>query len=202
MAVLLRIQEMKITVHHISEDDLASRAEWLNDERVNTFQFMASPITLASTRTWFKGVKNNSSRCDLVFKDQEGQSLVMAGLTSISKANFNAEFYIFINPDFQGMGVGKAVTAWMLNYGFMIKKLLRVYLFVDPRNIKALKLYEKLMFTLEGTLRKHRSKEGRLFDMHVYGMLKEEWLTSHHSAGFLMRPECVFDPIRSLTIEV
>ncbi len=172
---------MKVKVQPISESDLALRTRWLNDDRVNTFQFLAGPVTLESTTSWYHRVKNNKVRCDFAFRDPFGRCLGMAGLTSINPANANAEFYIFINPDFHSRGFGKAVTEWMLFYAFRVRKLLKVYLYVDPRNIRAVRLYENLHFSREGTLRKHRSKAGVFFDMHVYGILKEEWAARRKS---------------------
>ncbi|HEY0897623.1 MAG TPA: GNAT family protein [Sphingobacteriaceae bacterium] len=181
---------MKFKVQRIGHADLAIRTRWLNDDRVSTFQFLAGPVTLQSTTSWYHRVKHIDVRCDLAFRDPSGKCLGMAGLTSINTVSANAEFYIFINPDFQGRGVGKAVTEWMLFYAFRIRKLLKVYLYVDPRNTRAVKLYENLHFTREGVLRKHRSKAGVLFDMHVYGILKDEWLAGRTSPQLQSETYC------------
>ena len=42
-------------------------------------------------------------------------------------------------------------------------------------NERAIKLYEKLGFTREGTLREFIFRDGNRYDMYLYGLLRHEW---------------------------
>ena len=54
----------------------------------------------------------------------------------------------------------------------------RVQLTVFDYNKRAIALYEKLGFQHEGTFREFLHRDGRRYDMHLYGLLRREWQTS------------------------
>lgn len=170
---------MLLTVDKIVKEDLPARVKWINDPRVNEYMYFQLPVTLSGTLKWYEKINRNYDRFDLVFKNESGQPVGMAGITAINTAFRNGEFYIFINPEMQGLGAGRAITAWMLDFGFLALDLSKIYLYVDGRNIKAIDLYQKLGFVKEGHLRQHRMKNGRFHDKLVFGMLRSEWLKEH-----------------------
>lgn len=178
---------MLLTVDKIVKEDLPARVKWINDPRVNQYMYFQLPVSLQGTIKWYEKVNRNYDRFDLVFKNEAGVPVGMSGITSINTAFRNGEFYIFINPDMQGKGVGKAITAWMLDYGFLALDLSKIYLYVDGSNQRAVELYEKIGFVKEGHLRQHRMKNGKYHDKLVFGMLRSEWLSEHR-----------FTPVKSL----
>ena len=42
-------------------------------------------------------------------------------------------------------------------------------------NERAIALYEKLGFQREGVHREHLQRDGRRYDMYLYGLLRSEW---------------------------
>ena len=66
----------------------------------------------------------------------------------------------------------------MLDFGFNVLGLHRIYLKVLATNQSAIELYRKLGFILEGTLRHHSFSAGRFVDMFCYAMLEEEFRNS------------------------
>ncbi|HEY0896898.1 MAG TPA: GNAT family protein [Sphingobacteriaceae bacterium] len=170
---------MLLTADMISRDDLPSRVDWINDPRVNEFMYFKLPVTLQGTMKWYDKVIRNYDRYDLAFRDENGTPVGMSGITAINASFHNGEFYIFINPEMQGRGAGKAITAWMLEYGFSTLGLAKIYLYVDGDNLHAVRLYESIGFVREGNLRQHRYKNGKYHDKLVFGMLKHEWLSGH-----------------------
>jgi RimJ/RimL family protein N-acetyltransferase len=173
---------MLLSAYKISAEDLPARVAWINDPRVNDLMYFRLPVSLESTTRWFEKVRRNYDRHDLVFKNEGGVPVGMSGITAINSTFRNGEFYIFINPDMQGLGAGKAITAWMLEYGFQTLGLNKIYLYVDGDNHSAVGLYLKLGFVKEGHLREHRFKNGKFHDKLVYGILKKDWLTQNRPA--------------------
>ncbi len=75
----------------------------------------------------------------------------------------------------RGKGYGRDAMRLALNYAFGELNLHRVCLTVFSYNIGAMKLYESLGFTREGVYREHLRRDGRRYDMLLYGLLVHEW---------------------------
>ena len=72
-----------------------------------------------------------------------------------------ASFGISVHPDFQGRGVGNALMTEMLNMADNWLNLLRVELMVASENQRAMKLYEKHGFVVEGEARFDMFRAGK-----------------------------------------
>lgn len=159
----------KLTTAHLQE-----RCNWLNHPDVYRYMNMQHPISLEETVRWHERAGSNASRVDLAFEDS-GAIVSMTGLTGIDTGNGLAEFYIMTNPAQQGRGYGRKATVFTINFAFTQFNIHKVFLYTNDSNTRANSLYEKLGFTHEGTLRKHKFKDGALIDRRIYGLLKEEW---------------------------
>ena len=62
-----------------------------------------------------------------------------------------------------------------LAFGFHELNLHRIQLTVFEYNKNAIKLYEKLGFQKEGAYREFIKRDGQVYDMILYGLLKKEW---------------------------
>ena len=65
----------------------------------------------------------------------------------------------------------RAVVDW----GFRMRGLAKVYARADARNTQSLRVMEKLGMTREGVLRSHRTVREDRIDEVYYGLLREEW---------------------------
>jgi len=166
---------MKIIPRKFNFEDIETRVSWINNPSIYLTMYFDVPISIESTLEWYKRIKVDNFRIDFSFISETGELLAMGGFTGIDYKNKNAEFYIMVNPDLQGKGIGKSVSLWMCNYGFSILHLNKIYLYTDDNNIFAYKIYEKAGFTLEGVMRKHKYKNGTFQDRRFYGLLHSEW---------------------------
>ena len=167
-------KENKIIVSKISSEDIEERVKWLNHPDVYQHMNMQYPITQAETKNWFERILTNNSRIDFVFKSEE-KTIAMTGLTSLDFQNQLVEFYIMVNPDCQGQGYGKRCTEYTINWAFINQNINKIYLYTNEFNERANKLYLGLGFQLEGTLRSHKFKNGKLIDRCIYGLLRTDW---------------------------
>lgn len=78
----------------------------------------------------------------------------------------------------QGQGYGREAMRLALDYAFLELNLHRVCLTVFSYNEAAVRLYESLGFSREGLYREHLKRDGRRYDMFLYGLLAREWLPS------------------------
>lgn len=76
---------------------------------------------------------------------------------------------------FRGQGYGYEAMQLALNFAFNELNLYRVCLTVFSYNAAAIALYERLGFSREGVYREHIERDGRRYDMILYGILRPEW---------------------------
>ena len=63
----------------------------------------------------------------------------------------------------------------VMDYGFEVFKLAKVWARADPRNGASVRILEKLEMRCEGLLRGHLLVRGERVDRVYYGILREEW---------------------------
>ena len=167
---------MKLVAKRFSEEDIADRVSWVNHESIYTNMYFDFPASVENTRNWYNSLASRQNRMDFSFYDLDKNICVgMAGVTDIDLKNGNAEFYVFINPELQGKGIGKSITQWTINYSFLQYSLNKVFLKTDTTNRIAIKVYERLGFQQEGVQRKHTFKSGEYKDRVLFGLLRYEW---------------------------
>ena len=107
----------------------------------------------------------------------EGEELIgYAELDGILWTHRNCWIGIGIGrQDHWGLGYGKETMELILKFAFHELNLHRVQLSVFSYNDRAIALYEQLGFTKEGSFREHLERDGERYDMHLYGLLREEW---------------------------
>jgi RimJ/RimL family protein N-acetyltransferase len=79
----------------------------------------------------------------------------------------------------RGQGYGEEAMRLLLRFAFDELNLRRVQLTVFSYNELALRLYEKLGFQREGVFREFLQRDGQLYDMLLYGLLRREWETQN-----------------------
>ena len=163
-----------LNLSKLNENDLPRRVELLNNKDISSNLNVNENFTLEKTIKWFEKVKNDDSRYDCVFC-QNDIIIGMGGLTHISDVDRNAELYMYIDPSFQGRGLGFFFLNLLCKYAFDKLDLNKIYLYTFTENAKANRLYEKAKFHLEGVLRKHTFKSSELKDRNIYGLLKEDF---------------------------
>jgi putative acetyltransferase len=71
---------------------------------------------------------------------------------------------IAVHPDGQGMGLGWALLAALLDYADRWAQVLRIELHVYADNERAIRLYKSLGFEVEGCLRGDSLRDGEYVD--------------------------------------
>lgn len=97
-----------------------------------------------------KHIHDQGERRFIVEKDKEMVGLVE--LVEIDYIHRRAEFQIIIDPNHQGNGYAKSATYLAMKYAFSVLNMYKLYLIVDKYNEKAIHIYKKLGFQIEGEL--------------------------------------------------
>lgn len=162
-----------VFLRNLNTEDVEFRVNLLNNPAVNEYLNVNEVFTCEKTKEWLAHL-DTRKRYDCVFVSNEC-SIGMGGLTNISASDKNAELYMYLDPQFQGHGLGYKSLVQLCKYGFDVLNLEKIYLYTFADNVRANKLYEKAGFKHEGCLRLHKMHKGSLVDRNIYGLLNNEF---------------------------
>jgi [ribosomal protein S5]-alanine N-acetyltransferase len=173
----MRLEGPTISLTPISLADVNSTyLSWLTDNEV-----MQGLATTGYTIEKLRGyVASRVNRPDVAFfairSNETGEHIGNIKLEVQDAPAAVADLGLLIgNKQYWGKGVGHEACGLAIGYGFEAMKLRKIYLAVYDNNPKARRLYEKLGFKLEGTLRSHVLVNGAYYDKHLMGLFKEEF---------------------------
>ena len=86
-----------------------------------------------------------------------------------------AELGYWLGAESWGKGYATEAGEAILALGFRELRLERIYAQVLEGNAASCRVLEKLGMTHEGIRRRHARKGRRLHDVHLYGLLRDEW---------------------------
>ncbi len=99
-----------------------------------------------------------------------------AVLNCIDDINLSASFRIAIwIPDARNKGFGSEATRLLVRHGFEAVGLNRIELEVYAFNPRAMRVYEKIGFRLEGTRRQALLWDGEAVDTHIMAILRDDY---------------------------
>jgi diamine N-acetyltransferase len=160
--------------------DLPSFVQWFNDADVLRNLAMRAPMSTAGEERWFDEMVPRQGRTDLLLVIcliADDRAIGTVGLHAIDQSNGTAEFGIAIGePNEWAKGYGTDASRAICDFGFGELRLERIGLHVYADNERGRRTYEKAGFTLEATLRRAHFARGEHHDVHVMGLLREEWL--------------------------
>jgi len=121
--------------------------------------------------------------------EHAGTKAGLVELVEIDHVHRRAEFQIIVAPDHQGKGIASKATRLAMEYGFMVLNLNKIYLIVDKENQKALHIYQKQGFEVEGTLRHEFFIHGQYRDVTRMCLFQKDYLAMHRpTSPALLRP--------------
>ena len=169
---------MKVTIRKFIFEDIPKKIEWINNPVNNKFLHYDLPLEYEKTARWFKNNEGRIDRYDAVI-EVDGIPVGLIGLLSIEKKNRKAEYYVSMGEmSYRGKGVAYQASKLILEYGFMVLGLNRIYLYTEAENIVAQKLFKKVGFKVEGLLKNDIFFRGRYVDRYVFGITKEDFLST------------------------
>lgn len=87
--------------------------------------------------------------------------------------NRTAELGYFVAEQYWGMGLGTSAVKQIVRYVFDNTDIVRIFAEPFDYNVASCRILEKSGFLFEGTLRSNAVKNGRIFDMKLYSLVKE-----------------------------
>jgi RimJ/RimL family protein N-acetyltransferase len=165
----------------IEPGDLPGMARWYRDadfmRRLDAD--IAAPKTEKQVAEFIEEQQKSAGAFAFAIRPIDGEDLIGYGaLENILWSQQTAWIAIGIgDPARRGQGYGAEAMRLLVRFAFDELNLRRVQLTVFSYNDPAIRLYEKLGFQREGVFREFLRRDGQVYDMLLYGLLRREWET-------------------------
>lgn len=159
--------------------DVPTFVRWFNDSELTGYLSMRAPMSLPMEEAWFERTVEAQGKDQYHFticRLADSQPIGTCGLFAIDLVNGNAGIGISIGEkQLWNQGFGTDAMRALLDFGFGMLRLERMWLEVYDFNARGRRSYEKVGFVLEGTQRRSIYKRGRFIDVHLMAILRSAW---------------------------
>lgn len=133
------------------------------------------PTVDERVREWYGTRSSQDQRLDLMIVDRAGGRCGgEVVLNEWEPGNESCNFRILVGPDGQDRGLGSEATMLLLDYAFEHLPLHRIGLEVYEFNPRALRVYEKVGFVVEGRRRDALVFDGQRVDAVLMSLLRTD----------------------------
>ena len=167
----------KIKLRALTSTDIQKTLAWNNQDDIKElYAGHPFPVNLEMETDWYEKILRSNTPTT-VFGIELVEEEKLIGITILKNINLihrKAEFAILIgDKEERGKGYSKLATLETLRFGFYQLGLNRIYLYVQQNNKVAIKLYEKIGFTIEGELRETVFKDGVFHNEYILSILNK-----------------------------
>ncbi len=160
-------------------EDIPLFVRWMGDYRTSRTLGILAPITLASETQWFDRMLADQGKGGYFFVAcllEDDRPIGTIGLFDLQLTDGSAGLGISIgDPADTGNGFGTDMLLALLGWAFETLRLERIWLEVYDFNPGARRVYDRVGFVHEGTLRHAIFREGRHMDVDRMAILAGEW---------------------------
>ena len=138
---------------YIPEKDFETIKNWVTDPRMhalwcaNRFEY---PLSETNFSEVLKEIRIRNGDCPFV-AEEDGKAAGFFCYSLHPDTNEGLLKFVIVDPAVRGHGIGKAMLRMAVDYAFMISKADAVHLRVFTENTRAVRCYQGVGFTEEGT---------------------------------------------------
>ncbi len=167
----------KVILRPIRLTDAERFVKWFNDKEVNKFLNYRS-LTLKAEKKYIKDRLAGKMKDSLHFcvDTLDGTHIGATSFDSISKIYRRATFGIVIgDKKYWNSGYGSEAAKLIIDYGFKKLKFHRIDLDVYSYNPRAIKVYKRLGFKIEGRKIEYTKLGNKFYDALTMSILDRDW---------------------------
>lgn len=146
-----------VCLRPISINDTDFILEMRNDLEDSLSYFSDYPLYDFEHTNWLKTKQKDMDMIIEYKKERAGR----VRISNIDYRNQKCEFGIQVHKDFRVKGIGYRSSMIIINYVFQNLPIRKIYLHTLEDNQKAIRLFQKLGFTVEGVFKEEIFKDGK-----------------------------------------
>jgi len=179
----------RVRLRPIERADLPQFVAWLGDPAVHASLALVAGLGLAQEERWFEATLGlPAAEQPMAIEARDGESawrlVGSIGTHGIDWRNRSSEVGLVVGDQAAwGRGLGTEAMRLLLGHLFSTLNLHRVWLRVFADNARAIRMYERLGFRLEGRQRDGDFREGSYRDVLLYAVLAPEWFAAAAPGG-------------------
>jgi RimJ/RimL family protein N-acetyltransferase len=169
----------RVYLRPAERSDIPTFVRWLNDAETSMYLSAYSPVSTAMEEGWFEDMlarQGNDGYFFVVCLLADNRPIGTVSLFHIGRTNGSAGVGILIGEkELLGQGLGADSMNAVVDFGFGMLRLERIWLDVYDFNERARRMYDRIGFKLEGTQRHGAYRHGKFVDVLLMSMLRDEW---------------------------
>ncbi|MCD6550708.1 GNAT family protein [Thermotoga sp.] len=169
---LVRLREYR-------KEDIDKALEYINDPEVKKYLIPGIPFPLRreDEEKWYQNLDGFSTKSySFAIETLSTREYIGGcGINNIDWKNSIAEVGIFLGRPYWNKGYGTDAMKVLVRFIFNEMNINKIKLGVYSFNKRAMRVYEKVGFKVEGVLREELYREGKYHDVYVMGILRREW---------------------------
>lgn len=136
--------ENKFTLRKLKEEDALLMYEWMHDDNVvENLKTDFKSKTIEDCKKFITKSINDEKNINYAIVNENDEYLGTVSLKDVDRLSLNAEFAITIRKKAMGTGCSTYAIKEIIRRGFEELNLKHIYWYVDKKNIRAIKFYDK-----------------------------------------------------------
>lgn len=163
------LKSERVTLRAIERDDLPRLSQWDNDLESQLLSEVdpPRPQPLERRQARYDEYMRKGAGGDSLFAiEADGRIIGTAELWATADPHGTACLTIAIgDPEYRNRGYGRETIRLLLDYGFRVRNVRKIWLSVFGNNERAIRCYQSCGFVEEGRQRDHFWNDGRYVDL-------------------------------------
>ena len=165
-------------IRAIEIEDLPTIQKYRNDEDLRKYFREYREFSLTQIKDWyFNMIKDNRFEMFVIVDLDIDEVIGVTGITYIDWPNKHADVHFYIGKNSEWIDEKYSHTAikLILNYGFKILNLNKLWAEIYEIDTKKLKFFKNKGFKIDATLREHYFHNGKYYSSHILSLLRKEY---------------------------
>ncbi|MGG4202691.1 GNAT family N-acetyltransferase [Peribacillus frigoritolerans] len=176
------LETERLILRKVTIQDVNDMFEYCSNQEVSRFVTWDAHESLDDTKEFIGFVLNqylHGKVAPWAIEYKENHKMIgTIDFVSWNPGQNSAEIGYVLSPEYWGKGITTEAAKELIRFGFENMDLIRIQARCFTENIGSARVMEKAGMKHEGILRKGMKIKGKHWDLHVYSVLKEEYISS------------------------